>query len=144
MVRHRGIEDKWCKNLEALGFNLTKKNIQHDMNGTSFSCEVDVIRFLSNQQADDKYPRVREVFKQGDFKIEIIQEKGFASTYGMDVRIENTLQENTDEEDITDLAASVIEGGRLDDKVAELGDVILEVAKNKAREMHIDLINGGN
>jgi hypothetical protein len=144
--RVNDIKKKWSKELELLGFNVSAKNILNDDDGCSFSGKVNVVGFLNHYDPDEtKFPRVKEVFKQGLFSVEIVDDEANIFPAAMDVRLENTIPDKTDEdkEDVLDLAASVIEGGDLVDKVAEVGDWVLNTARDQARLIHKD-IYGGN
>lgn len=132
----------WAARLEKDGFNVAKKNIHFGEYGASFSGKVDVIRFLNAFDPNgEKYPRVKETFKDDKFSVDIIDDPDNCFPMAMQVHLENSIDDkkSEDDEDIKDMAAGIIEGGDLVDKVAEIGDWILTEARNKAKEIHMDM-----
>jgi hypothetical protein len=138
------LKEQWSKSLEDDGFNVSAKNISWEyggyMDGVAFSGKVDVVRFLNKHDPDEsKFPRVKELFKGDKFTVEVKKDSKHCFSSSMDVVIENTLEDEEPEDDLLNVAASVIEGGKAVDKVAEVGDWIRDIARNKADEMYKEL-----
>lgn len=139
------LKEQWINDLEKEGFDTTYKQIHWEhgtrSEGCSFSARVDVVRFLNHHDTTNKYPRVKEAFKRGDFQIDIMDDDGrHCFSNAMDIHITNNLEENKDEEDVVDMLETAIENGKsLEDSVAEVGDWILDIAKNKADKIFNEL-----
>lgn len=141
----QSIKQKWAKKLEDDGFNVSADNIWYDeKQGAAFAGKVDVIRFLNKHDPNDtRFPRSRDIFKKGDYEIEIINDDGDPYPYAMRAEVINTLDESkTDEDSVGDLMAEVLEPGNILDRVAELSDWILTTARDYATEMHKEMKGG--
>jgi hypothetical protein len=139
------IKRAWAKKLEEDGFNVSVDHIYYDeVQGASFAGKVDVIRFLNKHDPNDtRFPRSRDIFKNGDYEIEIINDDGGPYPYAMRTEVINRLDETkTDDDSVGDLMAEVLEPGNILDRVAELSDWILTTARDYATEMHKEMKDG--
>ena len=135
----------WYEKLKTQGFDVPKNGIVFELysqgSGAAFKARVDVIRFLEAHDKTNRFPRIKEHYKEGKFDISISQDGRYTHTGTMNVEISSNYedeQENTD--DIKDLVETAMEDGALAlDKVAELGEWILEVAKDNAKQIEKDL-----
>lgn len=133
----------FIKRAEAIGLNVAVSNIKYDLDGpvsgASFSCDVDVLKFIDNVDEDGSmFPRTREKFKEGDFKIRVIRiNQEFKHSETMQVSMEDSIKEES--EDLKDVLGSTLEGKSLPDKVAELGELVLQYAKQMADELYQEL-----
>lgn len=139
----------FVKRAEAIGLNVPIKNIVYQtgdkqdawLNGASFTCDVDVLKFIDSVDPDGtQFPRTREKFKEGDFKIRVIKISDESHSETMQVSMEDSIKEES--EDLKDVLGSTIEGKALPDKVAELGELILEKARSMADELYQELEKG--
>lgn len=134
---------KFRKEMEAIGIDIHRGSIKRDddelLAGLSFEASVDLVRFLNSIDPDDtKYPRTRENYKRGLFTVVITRNSDeWFGEYTMDVRVQDTLDERKeDPDDIEKLCVDVIEGGDEVDKIAEVSTLILNTARQKAKELY--------
>ena len=130
---------------EAEGFQVAEKNIYSDVSfsqgsGTSFTCKVDVLKFIDSIDKDGtKYPVTREKYKEGAFSISITKSSSnYCHEYTMQLSIEDNIPE-PDKDDLKEVLGSALEDKELSDKVSELGELIIDRARELAKELHKDL-----
>jgi hypothetical protein len=137
------IED-FCDEVEKKGFLVVKKNVEFDLNGqgsgASFSGKVDVLKFIDHiDPSNTTYPRLRTMYKTGDYDIDIIRTSShYSHAYTMDVSTCNNTndpEENTDD-NVTKLVEDALEGGQYIDKLSELSTIALEVAREEADKLY--------
>lgn len=132
---------EFIEKAEKEGFEVAEKNVALDVSccqgsGASFSCKVNVLKFI-DANYPEKYPRLREKYKEGQFDINIIRTNSrYCHEYTMDVDIRDHIEDD-DKEALGDALGEVAEGGKdLVDSVAELGDIILQRARELAVKLH--------
>jgi hypothetical protein len=137
--------DGFIEKAEAEGFQVAEKNIYSDPcggqgSGTSFTCKVDVLKFIDSIDKDGtQYPLTREKYKEGAFNISITKSTDrYCHEYTMQLSMEDNIPE-PDKEDLKEVLGSALEDKELPDKVAELGELIIDRARELARELHKDV-----
>jgi hypothetical protein len=126
---------QFIKDAEAKGFDIPEKSIKTNADGSQFECKVDLTRYLNHKGLSDAYPRVVERYKEGKIKIAIeCFDTDQPSTWNMDVRIEDELDEKREEkpEDVVDIINATAEGGNIIENIAKLGEQILQDARETA------------
>ena len=132
---------EFVEEAEKIGFNVAEKNVMIDASccqgsGASFSCKVDVLKYIDAKHPG-AYPRLREKYKEGQFDINIIRtDSRYCHEYTMSTDIRDNIEEDKKEE-LSDALGEIAEGGKdLVDNISELAELILEDARNMAKQLH--------
>jgi len=131
----------FIKLAESHGFEVAEKNIEWDVSfgqgsGASFSCRVDVLKYIDTNYPD-KFPRLREKFKERQFDINIIRtDSRYSHEYTMSTDIRDNIEEKEDDA-LGDALGEIAEGGGdLVDSISDLAEDILHRARGMAKELH--------
>ena len=129
--------EEFIEEAEKEGFNIPIKSVCFDMHGqgsgVAFNCKIDVLKFLDTKGTDNLM--LREKYKEGQFEIEIIRtDTKYSHEHTMNVSVNDFIEE-PGEEDLGNDLGEIVEGDTINN-IAELGEEILERARELSRELY--------